>query len=192
MKPSWGAVVYSTPWFDLVAKRVEQEPEPYYALRTVDYVCVVALTPAGEVVLVRQFRPAVEARTLELPAGHVEANQTPEEAARSELVDETGFAAPRVDLLGSFFSDTGRNENRTWCFLAADVRAAPEGTPREAGIEVVLAPAADLRRLVLEGELNHGPHVAAVMLAALHDGPVRDAMFPRGGASRSSASAAER
>ena len=177
MKPRSGTVVYSTPWFDLVSKEVKGQAEPYYSLRTIDYVCIVAVTTADEVVMVKQYRPSVEERTLELPAGHVELNQTPEEAARSELADETGFTASRFTLLGDFFSDTGRQENRTWCYLAEDLRPAPDSTVREPGIEVVLAPVSDLRRLALSGAFNHGPHVAALMLAALRDERFKAAVF---------------
>ena len=191
-KPLAESIEYSTPWFQLVSKRVEGEPEPYYALRMIDYVCIVALTPPGDLVLVRQYRPAVNAYTLELPAGHVEPNQTPEQAARLELAEETGFTAARFDLLGEHYSDTGRHENTAWCYLATDVTVLPGWTAREAGIEVVLAPSADLRRLMLAGEISHAPHLAAVMLAALRDGRFREALFPTDDAIRSPRSAGER
>lgn len=180
-------VEYATPWFELVSKRVTGEPEPFYALRLIDYVCVVALTPEHEIVLVRQYRPAVEQETLELPAGHVERNQTPEEAARSELADETGFTAPDFVLLGTFFSDTGRNENRTWCYLAAGARAMQTGCGEEEGIAVAVTPVADLFPMILRGEFHQGPHIAALMLAALR---VSLPGFPP--VTRSSGSAVER
>lgn len=164
--PPAASVEYSTPWFDLVSKSLGHG-EPYYALRMIDYVCIVALTPSHDLVLVRQYRPAVERHTLELPAGHVEKNQTPEQAARTELADETGFISSSFELLGTFFSDTGRNENRTWCYFAADVHSSPIDGAREEGIETILAPASTLGAMILGGEFNHGPHIAAVMLAAL-------------------------
>src|SRR5205814_662663 len=105
-------VEFATPWFELVAKRVEGEKAPYYALRMTDYVAVVAVTGEKELVLVRQYRPAVERFTLELPSGHVEKNETPEEAAKRELVEECGLEAGTMELLGKLISDTGRNENR--------------------------------------------------------------------------------
>ena len=58
-------VEFETPWFQLVSKRVAGESAPYYALRVQDYVCVVAFTAQDELVLVRQYRPAVERHTLE-------------------------------------------------------------------------------------------------------------------------------
>ncbi len=150
-----GAVEYSTPWFEVISKQVAGEPEPYYSLRMPDYVSIVALTADHEIVLVRQYRPAVEAYTLELPSGHVDAGQTPEESAGRELLEETGFTPRKWEFLGTLLSDTERNENRTWCYLAPDVvPPAPDWVP-EKGVEVVLSPIDDLHDLILRGEFSH-------------------------------------
>ena len=108
-------VEFETPWFQLVSKRVAGESAPYYALRVQDYVCVVAFTDRDELVLVRQYRLAVERHTLELPSGHVEPEEPPVVSARRELAEECGLDAPRLELLGTLISDTGRNKNRLWC-----------------------------------------------------------------------------
>lgn len=68
--------------------------------------------------MVRQYRPAVETSTLELPCGHVEEGDTPEEAARKELLEETGYVAEQMILLANLAPDTGRLGNRMWCFFA--------------------------------------------------------------------------
>ncbi len=60
--------VFKTPWFELVAKSVEDNSMPHYSIRTRDYVSVFAITRDKTFVLVRQFRPAIEMFTLELPA----------------------------------------------------------------------------------------------------------------------------
>src|SRR6266851_2080919 len=100
---------FSTPWFQLISKRVANDPAPFYSLRMLDYVAVVAFTRADEIILVRQYRPAVERFTLELPSGHVEKDEPPAESARRELAEECGFEAPHLELLGTLLSDTGRN-----------------------------------------------------------------------------------
>ena len=87
------SIEFTTPWFDLVAKRMNAVDPPYYSLRMLDYVSVIALTTERQVVLVRQYRPAVERYTLELPSGHVEADETPEQSAHRELAEETGYHA---------------------------------------------------------------------------------------------------
>jgi ADP-ribose pyrophosphatase len=162
---------FRTPWFELVSKQVAGEPAPFYALRMSDYVTVVAFTPDSELLLVRQYRPAVDAVTLELPSGHVDGGETPEAAARRELAEECGFAADKVELLGTLLSDTGRNENRLWCYLAADVKSlGPQFVP-EAGVEPICVQRSALPQLIERGELAHALNVAALMLAVLRKGP---------------------
>src|SRR5262245_10702258 len=105
-------IVFETPWFQLVAKYPPGWADPHYSIRTVDYVTVIARTPEGAWLLVRQYRPAVEMMTLEFPSGHVDPGQTPEEAARRELAEETGYRANRLDLVGLLAPDVGRLSNR--------------------------------------------------------------------------------
>ena len=164
MKPTRIDVPFRTPWFEIVAKTLRPEDGPWYSLRLPDYAATVAITAEGQVVLVRQYRPAVETITLELPSGLVDAGERPEEAARRELLEETGYDAPGIELLGPLLPDTGRLGNRIWCCVARDVRRIPGRTP-EAGIEVVEMTAADLLTATADGRFDHALHVAAVLLA---------------------------
>jgi len=117
--------VFETPWFKLIEKSVGDEAALHYSIRTLDYVSVFAVTKNGTFPLVRQFRPAIEEVTLELPSGHVDPGETPEEAARKELQEETGFVANELILLGNLSPDTGRLGNRQWSFFAPGVARDP-------------------------------------------------------------------
>src|SRR6266700_6870358 len=68
---------------------------------------VVAVHDDGQVLLVRQHRPAVEAHLLELPAGLVDPGEQPIDTAGRELVEETGFAADHLEPLVSFYTSPG-------------------------------------------------------------------------------------
>jgi 8-oxo-dGTP pyrophosphatase MutT (NUDIX family) len=164
-------VVWSTRWFQLVAKHPPSFAEPHYSIRANDYVGIVALDRDGNFLLVRQLRPAVDGMTLEIPCGHVESGETPEEAARKELLEETGYVADKVEFLANFSPDTGRYGNRMWCFFTDSARPSPDPAHHvEAGIDFVLYKGG-LRGLVAEKDfcsaLNHAALFAAVVAGRL-------------------------
>lgn len=158
-------VVFATPWFELVAKHPAGYNQPHYSIRTQDYVMVVAVTAEGRLLLVRQFRPAVGVATLEFPSGHVEPGETPEQAARKELLEETGHVSPEFELLGELAPDTGRLGNRLWCFFAADaVPGADDGYRPEPGVEPVPFDGSSLE-LLAEPDFFSALNYAALLLA---------------------------
>ena len=81
--------MYVSRWVRLVTKEVEffagQKPETYHALSQADYITVFAITRSGLIPIVKQYRPAVEAYTWELPAGLAEPGEAAEETGRREL-----------------------------------------------------------------------------------------------------------
>ncbi len=158
--------VFKTPWFELVEKSVENNSAPHYSIRTRDYVSILAITRDKTLVLVRQFRPAIEMFTLELPCGHVDEGETPEQSARKELLEETGFVAEDVTLLGALAPDTGRLDTRLWCFFAPCVsRNAAIKFDAEEGIEPIIYKK-PLRDLVLnEAAFSSALDRAAILMA---------------------------
>jgi ADP-ribose pyrophosphatase len=127
---------------------------------------VVAITEEGRVVIVRQYRPAVDRYTLELPSGLVDPGETPLESARRELLEETGYRAGELEMLGSMEPDTGRLGNRIWGYVARDVKLVEGATP-EQGIEVLTWGVEELVQATIDGRFNHALHVAIVWLARL-------------------------
>ena len=158
--------VFKTPWFELMEKVVGDEALLHYSISTRDYLSVLAVTGDGTFPLVRQFRPAVEMVTLELPGGHVEANETPEEAARKELREETGFIADELILLGTLSPDTGRLANRMWCFFAPRVvQSSAVAFEPEQGVESIVYDK-PLRHLILaEPAFSSALNRAAILMA---------------------------
>jgi ADP-ribose diphosphatase len=130
-----GEIVFRTPWFQILARRPPGIDQPYYAIQSSDVAVIVAVNDRGELLLVRQFRPPVDMMTLELPAGHIEPGETPEEAARKELWEETGHEAETLELLTKLSPSTARFTNRLWCFFAPNVRPGQRAQTREAGVD---------------------------------------------------------
>jgi len=156
--------VFKTPWFEVLA-RPTPEGKPYYLLSLDDYVSVIALTPEGRMVLVRQYRAVVERETLELPAGHVDAGESPEQAVRRELLEETGYVAGPLELLGKLVPDVGRLSNRMYCYLARGVTMSAAPVEREAGISVVELTLDEAITCAVDGRIDHALNLAPLFLA---------------------------
>jgi ADP-ribose diphosphatase len=158
--------VFKTPWFELFEKSVENDVSPHYSISTRDYVSVFAVTREGSFPLVRQFRAAVEMITLELPGGHVNEGETPEQAARTELREETGFIADELELLGALAPDTGRLSNRLWCFFARCVARCPTTIfVGEQGIEPMIYEKSLRNLLLAEPTFSSALNRATILMA---------------------------
>jgi ADP-ribose pyrophosphatase len=138
---------------------------PYYSLRLPDYVGILAVTAEGRVLAVRQYRPAIEQFTIELPAGLVDAGETPALTASRELLEETGYQADDMQVLGEMSTDTGRLDNRIWACYAPNVRRV-DGYQPEEGMEALSYSMDELREAVSEGSFGHALHLAILALAA--------------------------
>ena len=79
----------------------------------------------SDVVLVRQYRAALDAFLLEIPAGKRDiADEPPEETARREIVEEIGMRAGRVELLAEFYNSPGFCDEHSWVYLGLDLEEA--------------------------------------------------------------------
>jgi len=160
-----------SPWMTVIERAVEftpgAAPELYHAVGQQDYIAIVARTPDGLIPIVRQYRPAVERFTWELPAGLVDRGEDPAETCRRELLEETGLAAEAVHALGSMAPCTARLSNTVHSFFV-HTGPRPQNAPVEEGIEVRFATPAEIAGLTQGGEFVLQLHLGAILLAGLH------------------------
>jgi 8-oxo-dGTP pyrophosphatase MutT (NUDIX family) len=160
-----------SPWVALIEREVEFVPggavETYHAVGQLDYVSIVAVTPGHQIPIVRQFRPALESFTWELPAGLVDPGEDATATCRRELLEETGLSARVVKPLGVASPDTGRLSNRIHSFFVETGDPVPGFKP-EPGLTVKLVSPAELVRLIAAGEFVSHLHLGALMLAQLN------------------------
>jgi ADP-ribose pyrophosphatase len=160
-----------SPWMELIAREVEFTPggasEVYHAVGQLDYISIVALTPDEHIPIVRQYRPALESFSWELPAGLVDRGEDPVESCRREFLEEAGLTARVVHPLGTASPCTGRLSNRIHSFFVETVESTPISEP-EAGLTLKLVSPAELTRMIKDGEFISQLHLGALLLAELH------------------------
>lgn len=140
--------------------------DPYYVIERPDAAIVFPLTAAGDVVLVRQYRPPIKEIELGLPAGLVEEGEEPEKAARRELSEETGYTGGEWELLGRIASSPSLKDNWAHLYLARGVERSLSQQPDEhERVEIVLVPVEKLLPKVLAGEIVSSSGVVAILLA---------------------------
>jgi ADP-ribose pyrophosphatase len=158
----------SRPLFEGRWVRVDEEQWPgvgaWEVVRTLDAAGVLPITPEGDVLLVRQFRPPVRHVVMEIPAGLLDVEgEDAETCAARELFEETGFRHASLEFLAGFHPSAGHSAEFVHLFLAW-TRSEPEGEPED-GIELVRVP---LREIVAEaraGRLEDVKTALAVLLA---------------------------
>ncbi len=119
-------------------------------------VAVVAENSRGEVVLIRQYRWAVGKHLIEIPAGLIDDGESPEEAARRELAEETGYRARQWSLLSSFYTSPGYSTEQLFLFHARDLTLGEaEGDPDEE-ISVEHWEKNRVRKALASGQFSNG------------------------------------
>lgn len=98
--------------------------DDFYTIRLRNFVAVVPFTSDGRVVMVRHYRHGPRRMTHSLPSGFIEGDESPVEAARRELMEETGFVADDWTALGTYVVDGNRRCGEEHVFVATGLRLA--------------------------------------------------------------------
>jgi ADP-ribose pyrophosphatase len=130
----------------------------------------IPVTAEGKLVLVRQYRFAVQGRLLEFPAGTVEPDETPLQTIQREIQEEIGFCANSWQSLGNFPLAPGYSDEFIYAFLAKDlesIETPPDGDADE-DIAVVHMTPAEFEQAIFHGEGVDAKSIASYFLAKPH------------------------
>jgi len=157
-------------WLEVREQRVRlangHEIERFHLVRGPSWAGVLCLTEAREVVFVRQYRHGLGGPSLELPAGVLDGDERPIQAARRELLEETGFEAAEFEPIATLACEPARNSARAHFFFArGGVRSASQALDHSEELEVLVVPVSDVPALIENGQIVHAAHVAAILLA---------------------------
>ena len=160
------------PWLSVIRQAVRLPGgavlDGYYLTPGRDYSMVVALTEAGEVLLVEQYKHGAGRSLAQFPAGYLDApDEDPLVCAQRELLEETGHSARTWTALGAYYMDPNRSANCAHLFLAQDLAQQAEGPlDRDEGLRLIRAPAAAMPGWLAAGRMPSLACAAAWSLAA--------------------------
>ncbi len=160
--------IYEGKIVNLRVDTVEMPDKKYSKREIVEHagaVAMICITPDDSMILVRQYRKAVESFLLEIPAGKLELNEEPRETAIRELREEIKMDPKKLTYLSEFYTSAGYCNEKIHLFLAEElVKGDYESEPGEF-LEVVEIPIEELVKMVRLGEIMDSKTIIGIFIA---------------------------
>lgn len=158
-------------WIDFRANRCELPNgkiiDPFYTYRKCNFAVIVATTPEGDYICVRQYRLGIGRTLLEFPAGAVEPGEDPLNAAKRELSEETGYTSDEWTRLCRIAPNATIADNFAYCYAARNCRRTAERHLDETEcVDAEIVPKKKMQELIRHDGMVQAVHVAAYFLAA--------------------------
>ena len=131
---------------------------------------ILPILDGGFIVLIRNYRFAVEETLYELPAGMLDAGEDPAVGAARELAEETGYAAGRLEKLGQYYTGPGTCNELMHAFVATGLSAGQQRLEAYEQIEAESVSDADIRAMVADGRIHDAKTIATLSLWWLRKG----------------------
>jgi len=127
-----------------------------------DWVNVIPVTETGDVLLIEQYRHGIEDFTLEIPGGMIDENESPDEAAKRELLEETGFDSDSIIEIGRSRPNPAIQNNWVYHFAARNCKLIrkPKFDEHES-IAAKFVSIEDIPKLIVEEKITHSLVLAA-------------------------------
>ncbi len=127
---------------------------------------IVPVLADGTVLLIRQYRYATGGWLLEVPAGKLDGDESPEAGAARETEEEIGYRPTHLEPLGWIWTTPGFTDEKIWLFLATGLEAAKQGLEADEILSIERLPLAEAVEKALSGEIHDAKSVTALVRAA--------------------------
>jgi len=163
-------LVYEGPVFTLYEDTIELPEGRSLRRSRIEHRPTIGVVPVigdGEILLIRQYRHAVGASLIEIPAGTMDTgDQTPEDCVQRELAEETGYRAGRLVKLFGGYLVPGYADEFMHFYLAFDLVRAPLPPDEDEEIETMTCPMRDALSMIRDGRIVDSKTALALLLAA--------------------------
>lgn len=160
--------IYEGKILNLRVETVELPDKKYSKREIVEHpggVAVIPITEDGSIILVKQYRKAVEKFLLEIPAGKLEINEEPRVTAIRELKEETGYSTDNMEYLMEFYTSPGFTNEKIYLFLATDLVEGEASPDSGEFIEIEKYDIDLLIKMIERGEITDSKTIIGINLA---------------------------
>jgi len=123
-----------------------------------------AVTDEGKMVMVRQYRKPAERVMLEVPAGKIDAGETPLETARRDLKEQTGYPPTTVEYMTEFYPSVGYSEEVLYLYLCTGLTAGETCPDENEALDILEMDIDELYQMVMKAEIRDAKTIVAIMM----------------------------
>ncbi|TAF44873.1 MAG: NUDIX hydrolase [Sphingobacteriales bacterium] len=146
----------------------------YYVLEYPNWANAVAITESGEMIMVRQYRHSGGITSLEIPGGVIENGEEPVKAIERELLEETGYAFDKLELISTVYPNPATSNNVCFCYLATGgKKVQAQSLDEHEDISVELFSIETVKQMLLNNQIPQSLHTTGLFYAFLKIGEIK-------------------
>jgi ADP-ribose pyrophosphatase len=162
--------LFNEPWLNIRVEKCElpngKVMPAYYILEYPSWANAFAITKDNQVLMVKQYRHAIGEESIELAGGVVDQGESPEEAIKRELLEETGYVFESIELIGKLSANPATSNNYTFLYLAkGGEKVAEQNLDDHEDVEVLLYSIDEVKQLVRDNKILQALHTSCIFYA---------------------------
>ena len=125
--------------------------------------CCIPILQNKKIIMVKQYRYAIKRTSIELPAGKIDKGEAPENCARRELEEETGYRTQKLTFLNTMYPAIGFSNEKMWIYLAQDLVKTNSKPDIDEFVEVISVNKKTAMNMVKDGSINDSKTIIGIL-----------------------------